>query len=717
MHFRPGIRTVLFCLFLSQLDITLAQQADTDDINGSDIRISDNSQTQIVEFHSAFFSRYRPDTALDMVLQIPGFELNDGDESRGFASAAGNILINGRRPSSKEDAPSAILNRIPASLVERIELIRGQVRGVDLRGQTVVANIFLQKDVPAAVRWETAVRKHFDVDRLFMTGDISISDSWHDIDYNLGLFIERNANGERGIEDIFNGTDVLTERRNDNIHETGHEGNINFNMSTWLGKTLLQLNTDVNVADGTRTEFSRRFPLVVGSGSRRDVTIIDKDDNAQIELGSDAERELSDILDGKFILLYMRQDEDSLSTQETTDQSGNVLSLRLADSETITTEAIARLEFDWAGISGHAVQFNLEGAFNAVDGSLLQTLDTGTGPQTVDVPGANTRVEETRWDILLQDTWSNGKFELDYGLAAEFSEISQSGDADQKRHFTFIKPHSILSYSPNRENQTQLRIAREVSQLDFNDFISATVFEDDDLALGNPNLRPEDTWVLEVSHERRFGELGVVKLIAFHHWVSNVLDLLPITDEFEAPGNIGKGRRWGIEMAHTIPLQWLGLSGARLDINARWQDSTVVDPVTDQDRVLSGEKGFSGFSRTSNNAFRDDNKYAFRFDYRQDFEEDRVAWGWVVRTRSKRTIFNVNELDIYDEGVEVDAFIETTRWLGMKVSIIGENLTNATQLRERSVFEGRRELSLIDFREVEDDRDGVRITLQFSGNF
>ena len=707
---------VIILLFVSDRSVLAQPQQATDNNNQGTVVSSVETTAQTVVYRSDFFDIYQPDTALDIVRQIPGFDLDDGGDSRGFGTAAGNLLINGRRPSSKEDVPSAILGRIPASLVERIELIRGQVRGVDLRGQTVVANIFLREDVPAAVRWDTAVRKHFDVDRLFMNGSVSLSDRWANIDYNVGLFIERNANGENGTEDIFDGADVLVEKRLDGSLETGHEGNGNLRASTWFGETLFQLNTDLNISNGDRTQFSERIPQSSGT-TPREVTILDENDNLQFEVGVDAERSLFRDMEGKIILLYFRQDQDTVSSQDTVDQSGNLISIRLADSETITTEGIARMELDWSGMVGHAIQLNFEGTFNALDGSLVQTVDTGTGPVVVDVPGANTRVEEIRWDLLLQDTWTLGKFELDYGLGAEVSRISQSGDADQERDFTFLKPHSVLSYSPDQGVQMQMRVAREVSQLDFNDFISATVFEDDDIALGNPNLRPETTWVAEVSHEKRFGELGVIKLTLFHHWISNVLDLLPITSMFEAPGNIGDGRRWGAELASTLPLAWLGLSGARLDINARWQDSTVVDPVTGVDRVLSGGKGFSGFSRTSNNAFRDDNEYAVIFDFRQDLEEAKVAWGWVIRTRSERMLFNVNDLDIYDEGVEMDAFIETTRWLGVKMRIIGENLTNALQLRDRTVFLGERNLSFVDFRELEKDRDGRRIILQFSGSF
>ena len=69
-----------------------------------------------------------------MVNQVPGFQLEGGfnnNRVRGFANTAGNVLIDDRRPSAKRDSLGNILTRIPAASVERIELIRGQVRGID----------------------------------------------------------------------------------------------------------------------------------------------------------------------------------------------------------------------------------------------------------------------------------------------------------------------------------------------------------------------------------------------------------------------------------------------------------------------------------------------------------------------------------------------------------------------------------------------------------
>ena len=81
-----------------------------------------------------------------MVTRVPGFVFIDTDTTkRGFAAASGNVLVDGVRPSSKTDMLSAVLDRIPASRVDRIEVIRGGAPGIDMQGQTVVANVILKQ--------------------------------------------------------------------------------------------------------------------------------------------------------------------------------------------------------------------------------------------------------------------------------------------------------------------------------------------------------------------------------------------------------------------------------------------------------------------------------------------------------------------------------------------------------------------------------------------
>ena len=65
--------------------------------------------TRTTVYDAAFFAPYAPRTALDIVQRIPGFTLDLGStqtangtvDVRGFAGVAGNVVINGGRPSSK----------------------------------------------------------------------------------------------------------------------------------------------------------------------------------------------------------------------------------------------------------------------------------------------------------------------------------------------------------------------------------------------------------------------------------------------------------------------------------------------------------------------------------------------------------------------------------------------------------------------------------------
>lgn len=146
---------------------------------------TDRANEEIVVYPASFYSRFAPNTAFDMIRQTPGFILDDGGDQRGLGASAGNILINDRRPSAKQDLPSVILARIPAGLVEKVEVIRGQVRDIDLQGQSVVANIVLKEDTEAAIRWDVKWRYNIDFKSTY-EGGISISDNWNGIDYNAG---------------------------------------------------------------------------------------------------------------------------------------------------------------------------------------------------------------------------------------------------------------------------------------------------------------------------------------------------------------------------------------------------------------------------------------------------------------------------------------------------------------------------------------------------
>ena len=62
---------------------------------------------------------------------------------RGFAGTAGNVVINGARPSTKSETIDTTLQRIPAQQVIRVEVGPGDLYGSDYAGKSQVLNIVL----------------------------------------------------------------------------------------------------------------------------------------------------------------------------------------------------------------------------------------------------------------------------------------------------------------------------------------------------------------------------------------------------------------------------------------------------------------------------------------------------------------------------------------------------------------------------------------------
>ena len=137
-----GLRGLSFIALSTALaSPAFAQQGGAEPAGGTDA-------SRTTQYVAAFFTQYAPRTALDIARRVPGFQLDlgaaqNGVDVRGFAGAAGNVIINGSRPSSKAESLETTLARIPAQRVTRVELGPGDLFGSDYAGKSQVLNIFL----------------------------------------------------------------------------------------------------------------------------------------------------------------------------------------------------------------------------------------------------------------------------------------------------------------------------------------------------------------------------------------------------------------------------------------------------------------------------------------------------------------------------------------------------------------------------------------------
>lgn len=651
-----------------------------------------------ITYRSEFFSRYAPVTALDMVQNLPGFEIDDGDGTRGFAGAAGNILINGERVSAKSETPSDLLSRIPAADVEQIVVIRGQGGGLDLRGQAVVANIIRRSDQNSGT-WFLALRNNQPGRRVFPRSEGTYALNLGALKLTSGIVAVRYRALSTQDERVTDTNGALTETRDELFDETGYFALGTLNAALTLDNTRGALNVRAQTFDEEGGETSLRTPT---SGDAFQLFQGDTDTEDEIEVGLDLEHDLSDALTIKLIGLFRRADYIETGSLVRGDIGVTGVIESETRSRTIDSEIIARLEIDYSGWTGHLIELSVEGALNELDSEFsLNALEGGIlVPQ--DVPGAETIVSEERIDISVSDSFQVGEVNVDLVVAAEASNLEQTGGFAGDRSFFFWKPNLTLSYGLSPTTQLRLRGLRQVGQLNFFDFVSAADLGDVELALGNPELAPERTDTVDLTIEKRTGKVGTLSVTAFYDRIRDVQDVLPLQGMLEVPGNIGSGWRSGASTELTLPLDDVGLSNGRLDMSGRWQYSRVRDPLSGERRELSGE---------------DERELSFDATIRQDIQSAKLAWSLRAFYRSEYPLFGLDELDVLGQRWDLDGFIETRVIPGVRVRLTVEDWLRINSPRDRQVFAGSRTSAPLSFRERRDSAPSRQITLEARGVF
>ena len=529
-----------------------------------------------------FFEDQSPATAFDMVGQLPGFSFQNSEMSRGFSGAAGNVLINGRRPSTKSTRLSDVLRRIPVSAVERIDVVRGSSPDIDMQGLPIVANvirtagasssnalevttkIFPGGDTGNFVRLERVQQE----DGLLMEGGLFVIRDRNMFDYGDGPYLAKDASGAVTEEGKF-----TADNWRKNVEATGA-------VTKELESGILRGNILVGARDNEDNE-SYDILAQAGNYTERTRTVRKSKD---IEIGGDYAHDLEG--GGTLEIIGVQSLEWETDDSRDVDPNGT----KLSNEKGRAGESILR--GSWRNPLSDALHLELgaEGAFNFLD---AQSTLTQNG-STISLPSANVLVEETRTELFSTLTYQGiDNLSLDFGLRAEDSEITVSGGANVQNTFSFVKPRAMASYSLGGGTQLRARVEREVGQLDFDDFAAGAEFSNDTVNAGNPNLSPESAWVYEVGFEQPILGDGAINLAYRHYEIEDVLDVILVAG-FAAPGNIGDGTRDVIAASIALPLSVNDLDLGLLQIDGTWRDSEVTDSVTGEIREISGERPFSG---------------------------------------------------------------------------------------------------------------------------
>ena len=637
-------------------------------------------------YDAAFFAQYAPRTALDIAQRVPGFTLDlgnnqagNGNDVRGFAGTAGNVVINGSRPSTKAEALDTTLSRIPAQRVVRVEVSPGDLYGSDYAGKSQVLNVVLSDAggfdanvTAAAKRWSSGyVNTDIQGSALIRRGSSTI---------NVSAGTGRNRQFEEG-------TDDLTDLGNGQLIEHRRKHNSYFNKDPFVaGSWALEHGQDKAIRLNARWQPSS-FDLfqdnrVTPPGAPvHDDNLIQTYRDPVIELGGDVTRPLAGGAI-KFVALATRRKRHDVDNYI---QRAGLLSNNAAVNggfeQTVRAkrnETIGRLSWTRSNLLGFSFEAGAEAAYNTLDDKVdLFAIDEDGEKVRIDLPIADAKVKEKRGEVYINVGRNlSPSLRIDGGINYEFSNLKVSGDASADRTLKFLKPNLTLDWKPGGGWHTQFSVRRTVAQLNFYDFISFGDLSTKRFTGSNADLEPQRAWEFRATVEHPIFTDGLFKLDLGYDLISKLQDQILIIDDrgkaFSGPGNLGTGKRAFATLTVDAPLSrlWKGL---RVKFNGTLQRTRVDDPITHQSRK------FSGFFPS------------WQWDLNVRRDAGPWSYGFELSDNQHFTFYRTDEFDInMNRGAYMTAFVEFRPTARTAINFSVDNALSTHAARNRILFRPNR---------------------------
>ncbi|MYM35792.1 hypothetical protein GTP38_15765 [Duganella sp. FT94W] len=617
-------------------------------------------------FAPAYFSQFQASSAMDMASRLPGFVFDGGNPSRG---AAGNVLINGKRPTSKTDALSDVLGRIPAAAVERIDVINGGAGGIDMQGHATVAN-FILKPIDLVSASVTAAS--------YVTADGALQPGL-DGNYNLKRG-DRSINialGWRRAPDTGQGRGQRTTRYADQAQPA----KLSLDGDGVTESKTVKVNYAQTLLGGDVSWNGGYNPWTYQSQSRQaaETLALASNDNVgrTLEQGLAYTRDLWPGASMDLKALYRSSD----FTGDAAYTAGGVTSHSVTTNT--ASEQILTGQMTWQALDGVVFRGGLERAINANDSVNTWQANAQAAVQ----PGVSASAHESRLEGQLSSAWQvDSALSAEAGVKLAQSSLSTSANQADGKSYVYPKPRLRLSLSPAAALQLRLRVEREVSQLNFGDAAAYFGMADKSLRADYPDLVPAKTWLCEGAVEYRFWDRGAAILSYTQAHISDVIDRMPIraaSATYDAAGNIGDASADSVSGMLNLPTDGWSLPQGLLKLSTTWRASSVTDPTTQAARRLSGEQPLS-----------------WRVEFSQDLPEQRTAWGFSVDNGWSNDSWQVGERDTSSGSGWARAYVNYRPAANMLVTLELNNLASRNISYDRQHYAGGdRYASNVDFYE------------------
>ena len=705
----------------------------------------------VLVYDEEYFQRFEPVTAGDALKRVPGVTFlsdvieSDGARLRGLDPGYTQILINGERVPGGQSDRSFFLDRIPAELIEQVEIVRSS--SARRTGDAVAGSLNIK------------LRDGFSLDGGYVRlGGIHFDDG--EIKPNAGfyyggglaggrLLIGANVQGRynpkiksslRYGDSPENNPNFATEDFDNREDQTDTRDGTDyaFNASWGIETETTEFEILGNFVRTDRVEDERSFeyndPTAINGPVRQ--TVLPGNlltDNANVNTIRTESWSVIGKLDHEWGLGetqlrvgYASFDDfqDEFEYEIDFDRSAPRFTGDLAVLDIKDTELFVNLEHEFElsdnlefAIGGFFQNKDRDSSLGAVRSRFNLPVNVREGwnqflrnpgelaPTTFDpLDVVFSNIQEDRRDLyaLIEGEYDNLTFEFGIRWENTSTEIfdrdpnNPTGTTVSNDYDEFL-PSASLKYEIGNGRFT-LSAARTLRRPRF-DFIFSGLLEaelgDNDFQ-GNPFLAPETAIGGDIGYEHKIGQNGVIGVNVFYRDVSNLTEIATVLDAqgrpvegsegqgtfIFTPRNTGNGEVYGIEFDASFSLAFIGLPDTGVFGNLALLDSTIEDEF--------GERQFN-----------DQSEYVYNFGVIQNLPDFGAAFGATYRKQGEAFGRVVGEEIFTRYGADLEIFVEKRFGDSFTIRAVGSNLLDGTKDEDFNKFNTVEEQFARDFDEYE----------------
>ncbi len=643
-----------------------------------------NDTSPKLVYDEEFFQRFEPISVGDMLKRVPGITFNsdigeyDVPRLRGLDSRYTQVLLNGRPIPGSENDGSIAVDRIPAEIIDRIEIVRSPSSDISSQGIGGTLNIILKDDAGyQGGFWRAGV---VSADQTRGSGFVGVSGSSGNVDYGISLNVQERYNPKDKTS-----SEVEGDEREDTVEsdvrdsrDVALDGDLKINLDSGdvISLHAYYLDTDREEEEDTLVS------AFVREGDDADFELDEQVRETQLEeieqqnISLSAEYDhIGRVLNSNFYIGWHEFTEDKDETNREADlgETPELDDIELTDIEDSELRLGFKSTYESAGF-----EFIFGGEYELRERDFAVAVFDDEGElDDEDDEFADFQAERNNADAFVVGRWQlSDSLEFEAGLRAEYTELTIDG-VDFNNEVTSaeeselqLNPALHLRWHLAETDQVRVSLARTTRLPQFDQLNPVSLTIEDEIFQGDPSLEQEKSIGLDVGWDHFIDTSTVIGINLFYRQVSDLIEFNQVDvdidgEEFElrTPINIDNdGTIYGAELDISAPATWLGLENLQWFVNYTYLESEVEDPFFEGvDRRFSGQA-----------------EYVYNLGFEHELPNLEFSYGLSYQQQGDAEEFEGNEVNRISYEGNLELFLEK-RFAGgdYVLRLSGQNLLDA----------------------------------------